>query len=185
MTAAPTLNGTLEVALYVDDVTRAVKFYERVLGLTVLEADARLTAMAAGRQIILVCLRGASVKLPKTAHDAKGPQHVAFSVAGVDLPAWEAHLQASGVDIVEIRAWAQRRPKPLLPRPGRTSSRTRIARRVEYLLTVRGSWLVARRSSLVKPVARKKLYEQRATNHDPRPTTHPSSQKLTISLCPT
>jgi len=107
MTAAPTLNGTLEVALYVDDVTRAVTFYERVLGLTVLEADARLTAMAAGRQIILVCLRGASVKLPKTAHDAKGPQHVAFSVAGVDLPAWEAHLQASGVNIVETRAWAR------------------------------------------------------------------------------
>jgi catechol 2,3-dioxygenase-like lactoylglutathione lyase family enzyme len=107
MTAAPTLNGALEVAIYVDDVARAVTFYEQVLGLTVLEADTRLTAMAAGRQIILVCLRGASVKLPKTAHDASGPQHVAFSIAGADLPAWEAHLRSCGIDILESRAWAR------------------------------------------------------------------------------
>ena len=107
MSRAPILNGTLEVAIYVDDVTRAVAFYERVLGLTVLEADTRLTAMGAGRQILLVCLRGASVKLPKTAHDAQGSQHVAFSVAGADLPAWEEHLQAEQVAIVETRAWAR------------------------------------------------------------------------------
>ena len=107
MTDAPALTGTIEVAIYVDDVPRAVTFYEKVLGLSVLEADTRLTAMAAGRQILLVCLRGASVKLPKTAHDAQGSQHVAFSVAGVDLPAWEAHLQANGVEIVETRAWAR------------------------------------------------------------------------------
>jgi catechol 2,3-dioxygenase-like lactoylglutathione lyase family enzyme len=107
MTDAPALTGTIEVAIYVDDVPRAVTFYEKVLGLSVLEADTRLTAMAAGRQILLVCLRGASVKLPKTAHDAEGSQHVAFSVAGVDLPAWEAHLQANGVEIVETRAWAR------------------------------------------------------------------------------
>ena len=107
MTDAPALTGTIEVAIYVDDVPRAVTFYERVLGLSVLEADTRLTAMAAGRQILLVCLRGASVKLAKTAHDAEGSQHVAFSVAGMDLPAWEAHLQANGVEIVETRAWAR------------------------------------------------------------------------------
>lgn len=107
MTDAPALTGTIEVAIYVDDVPQAVTFYEKVLGLSVLEADTRLTAMAAGRQILLVCLRGASVKLPKTAHDAQGSQHVAFSVAGVDLPAWEAHLQANGVEIVETRAWAR------------------------------------------------------------------------------
>lgn len=107
MTDAPALTGTIEVAIYVDDVPRAVAFYEKVLGLSVLEADTRLTAMAAGRQILLVCLRGASVKLPKTAHDAQGSQHVAFSVAGVDLPAWEAHLHANGVEIVETRAWAR------------------------------------------------------------------------------
>lgn len=107
MTDAPALTGTIEVAIYVDDVPRAVTFYEKVLGLSVLEADTRLTAMAAGRQILLVCLRGASVKLPKTAHDAQGSQHVAFSVAGVDLPAWVAHLQANGVEIVETRAWAR------------------------------------------------------------------------------
>ena len=107
MSAAPTLNGALEVAIYVENVARAVEFYERVLGLTVLEADTRLTAMAAGRQIVLVCLRGASVKLPHTAHDAAGPQHVAFSVAGADLPAWEAHLQGNGVTIVETRAGAR------------------------------------------------------------------------------
>jgi catechol 2,3-dioxygenase-like lactoylglutathione lyase family enzyme len=103
----PTLNGVLEVSIYVDDVPRAVAFYERVLGLTVLEADERLTAMAAGRQILLVCRRGASVSRPTGSHDASGQQHIAFSVAAADLRAWEARLLEAGVTIEESRAWAR------------------------------------------------------------------------------
>jgi catechol 2,3-dioxygenase-like lactoylglutathione lyase family enzyme len=103
----PTLNGVLEVSIYVDDVPRAVAFYERVLGLTVLEADERLTAMAAGRQIVLVCRRGASVSRPTGSHDASGQQHIAFSVAAADVRAWEARLLEAGVTIEESRAWAR------------------------------------------------------------------------------
>jgi catechol 2,3-dioxygenase-like lactoylglutathione lyase family enzyme len=107
MSLRPSLNGVLEVAIYVADVPAAVAFYERVLGLSVLEADERLTAMAAGGNILLVCRRGASLSRPTAAHDSNGSQHVAFSVAAADLPAWETHLQSAGVKIEESRAWAR------------------------------------------------------------------------------
>jgi catechol 2,3-dioxygenase-like lactoylglutathione lyase family enzyme len=105
MIQPPALDGLLEVAIYVDDVAQAVAFYEQVLGLSILDADERLTAMAAGRQVLLVCQRGASVSRPLTPHDASGRQHVAFAVPSADLPAWEERLRESGVTIEESRAW--------------------------------------------------------------------------------
>ena len=102
----PPLNGLLEVAIYVEDIPASTAFYRRVLGLEVIfEAD-RLWALAAGtRQILLVCKRGASARLAPGAHDAQGPQHIAFAIAKDQLDAWRETLDAQHVAIEEIRDW--------------------------------------------------------------------------------
>jgi catechol 2,3-dioxygenase-like lactoylglutathione lyase family enzyme len=104
----PAITGIIEAALYVDDVPRAVRFYEDVLGLETIDTDERLTAMGVGgKHILLVCKRGASAHLSETAHDAHGQQHIAFSVPEADLDAWEVHLRERGIAIERERRWAR------------------------------------------------------------------------------
>lgn len=103
---APALDGLLETAIYVDDVDRAVDFYREVVGLAVVEASERLTAMSAGpRQVLLVCRRGASAALPLTPHDASGSQHIAFAIRADALDEWLSWLNQRGVPILESRHW--------------------------------------------------------------------------------
>ena len=102
----PPLEGILETAIYVDDVDRAVSFYRDVLGLDVVDASERLTALLAGpRQLLLVFKRGASMRLPLTPHDASGHQHVAFPIPTSALEAWEAWLVEHGVAVIEKKRW--------------------------------------------------------------------------------
>ncbi|MFL5002259.1 MAG: VOC family protein, partial [Xanthobacteraceae bacterium] len=57
----PTLNGVLETALYVDELERACRFYEDVLGLSSIYDDSRLRAYAVGRNsVLLLFQRGSS-----------------------------------------------------------------------------------------------------------------------------
>ena len=57
----PSLDGVLETALYVDDMARARRFYEEILGLAPIFADARLTAYpVGGRSALLLFLRGST-----------------------------------------------------------------------------------------------------------------------------
>lgn len=101
--AAPKLTGVLETALYVADMARARDFYESVLGLTPIFADARLTAYAIGASVLLLFLKGGTtepVVLPGGTippHDGDGQNHYALAIEAADLPAWEAHLAAHGV----------------------------------------------------------------------------------------
>jgi catechol 2,3-dioxygenase-like lactoylglutathione lyase family enzyme len=102
----PTVAGIVEAALYVDDVPRAVQFYETVLGFETIELDERLTAMSVGgKQVLLVCKRGASTNIADVPHDATGRQHVAFSAAESDMDAWAARLREHGVTIERDRRW--------------------------------------------------------------------------------
>jgi catechol 2,3-dioxygenase-like lactoylglutathione lyase family enzyme len=110
--AAPPLSGVLETALYVDDMERARAFYEGVLGLEPMFADARLTAYpVGGRSALLIFRRGAATEtahLPGGTippHDGAGPIHCALSVAADALPTWEAHLAARGVAVEGRTAW--------------------------------------------------------------------------------
>jgi catechol 2,3-dioxygenase-like lactoylglutathione lyase family enzyme len=108
----PKLGGVIETALYVDDLDRARRFYEGVLGLTALTGDLRFLAYdIGGRSVLLVFRRGATletVKLPGGTippHDGHGPLHVAFAVAADDLPEWERNLTAQGVAIEGRTDW--------------------------------------------------------------------------------
>src|SRR3972149_7728783 len=102
----PKLTGVLETALYVDDVERARAFYERLFGFESLGGDDRLVALSvAGRQVLLVCKRGASLALGATAHDATGQQHLCLAVEAAELDRWEKWLAENKVEIIERRTW--------------------------------------------------------------------------------
>src|SRR3712207_2934567 len=108
----PTLNAVLETALYVDDLGRAARFYEDVLGLAVLTSDARFRAYdVGGRSVLLLFQRGATletVRLPGGTippHDGHGPLHIAFAIAADELGAWERRLEERGIAIEGRTAW--------------------------------------------------------------------------------
>ena len=107
---APKLNGVLETALYVDDLERAARFYEDVLGLAALTSDSRFRAYdVGGHSVLLLFRRGATletVRLPGGTippHDGHGPLHIAFAVD--DLAAWELRLTESGIPIEGRTVW--------------------------------------------------------------------------------
>jgi catechol 2,3-dioxygenase-like lactoylglutathione lyase family enzyme len=108
----PTITGLLETSLYVDDMERAVTFYEHVLGLHCMERDARISAFDAGSQgVLLLFQRGASVAdMPNRGgvipgHDGAGPLHMAFAIPHESYAAWHAHLSALGVRLRGEMRW--------------------------------------------------------------------------------
>lgn len=109
---APALSHVLETSVYVDDMERARAFYETVMGLEPMVADARLTAYDAGNgTVFLMFKRGETldtVKLPGGTippHDGHGPLHMAFAVAADDLAAWEKRLTDHDVAIEGRTDW--------------------------------------------------------------------------------
>ena len=99
----PRITGILETCLYVEDLDRAARFYEEVLGLermNVFEPQRLIPMIAPGPNLLLLFKRGASPD-----HDSTGRQHLAFSIAAADLEAWEQWLAAHGVGIVEKKQW--------------------------------------------------------------------------------
>lgn len=104
--AAPPLGRVLETSLYVDDLARARRFYEDVMGLEPMVEDARLVAYPVGPGSVLLLFRRGSTTEPVAlpggtipGHDGAGPLHLAFAVAAVDLDAWIERLEARGVAI--------------------------------------------------------------------------------------
>jgi catechol 2,3-dioxygenase-like lactoylglutathione lyase family enzyme len=102
----------LETALYVEDLDRAVEFYQRVIGLNAIFRDDRLVAMEVGEgTLLLLFLRGVTasgVSFDKgwiPPHDGEGPAHFAFAIDSGDLKSWQRHLAAEGVDIESEVRW--------------------------------------------------------------------------------
>jgi catechol 2,3-dioxygenase-like lactoylglutathione lyase family enzyme len=108
----PALNGVLETALYVDDLDRAARFYEDVLGLLPLTNDRRFRAYGVGsHSVLLLFQRGATLEtvvLPSGTippHDGHGRLHVAFAIAAREMAAWERRLGEHGISIEGRTAW--------------------------------------------------------------------------------
>ncbi len=106
------ITGLLETSLYVDDMARAVSFYEQVLGLRPMLHGERLTAFDARRQgVLLLFKRGASVEdahhpggvIP--GHDGAGPLHMALAIPAESYEAWHAHLSQMGVKLRGEMRW--------------------------------------------------------------------------------
>jgi catechol 2,3-dioxygenase-like lactoylglutathione lyase family enzyme len=112
---APTrLDGVLETSLYVDDLERAARFYEDVLGLPVLTSDSRFRAYdVGGRSVLLLFRRGATletVRMPGGTippHDGHGPLHIALAIPAGELAAWEDRLAGHGVAVEGRTDWSR------------------------------------------------------------------------------
>jgi len=108
----PRIDRILETAIHVDDMERAVGFYERVVGLAVMSRGDRLTALDAGEgTVLLVFARGGTARGVDTPsgrippHDARGSTHFAFAVPAAEVEAWRRHLGEHGVDIESEVRW--------------------------------------------------------------------------------
>ncbi len=111
----PRIGTVLETALYVEDLGRSIKFYQRVLGLTLAsEPVDRMCALTVTTdQVLLLFKKGGSVHatitpfgtIPPT--DGDGTLHVAFSIPPSDFHVWQDRLRKSGVDIESIVTWPE------------------------------------------------------------------------------
>ncbi|MCC6949032.1 MAG: VOC family protein [Bradyrhizobiaceae bacterium] len=107
----PAIERVLETSLYVDDLDRAAKFYERLLQLQLMRADDRMRAYAVGETVLLLFARGQSlnrVELPDGTippHDGSGPLHVAFAISAETLDGWVKRLEADGIEIEGRARW--------------------------------------------------------------------------------
>ena len=115
MTAAqPKLDRVIETCLYADDLDRAARFYEEVLGLPLMTADSRFRAYDVGGQsVLLIFRRGATretVHMPGGTippHDGHGDLHIAFAIAADELADWERRLAAHGIAIDGRTKWTR------------------------------------------------------------------------------
>ena len=109
------IDRVLEIALYVEDMGRAVEFYRRVFRFAVLakstEPD-RLTALDVGKtQVLLLSKKGASVEAVATPGgkippcDGGGNSHLAFPIDTSELKDWEKRLGENGVVTESTVRW--------------------------------------------------------------------------------
>jgi catechol 2,3-dioxygenase-like lactoylglutathione lyase family enzyme len=102
----PGTEGILESSLYVSDVVRSARFYEKIFGFRVIsDFGPRGCAMQAGpRHILLLFTKGGSRDIPSP-HDGDGELHIAFAIDASELVAWEAWLGENEIAIEEKRRW--------------------------------------------------------------------------------
>jgi catechol 2,3-dioxygenase-like lactoylglutathione lyase family enzyme len=110
----PNVTGVLETALYVEDLPRAIQFYQTIFHFDILVSNERICAMGvAGKQVFLLFKKGASDNPLETAggvippHDGAGNLHMAFSISAAEFEAWEKWLQQNGVAIESYVNWAE------------------------------------------------------------------------------
>jgi catechol 2,3-dioxygenase-like lactoylglutathione lyase family enzyme len=118
----PRVTGVLETCLYVADVERSARFYERLFGFERMVSDERFCAFAvtaenprgqeiAARAVLILFRQGATAQpivLPGgviPGHDGIGQLHFAFAIRAEDLPAWEKRLAETGVAIESRVHW--------------------------------------------------------------------------------
>ena len=112
------LNGLVESAFFVEDVSRAAAFYKQVLGLAKVKAsDTGWVFRVEDQRYLLVVSREAAHTSNKTAsgallppcalpeHDGRGPGHIAFGVAEDALDSWRARLAKHDVDVLSEVTW--------------------------------------------------------------------------------
>jgi catechol 2,3-dioxygenase-like lactoylglutathione lyase family enzyme len=110
----PKLGRVLETCLHVEDIDRAAAFYENVLGLRLMTGSQRFRAFDVGdASVLLLFLRGGSqepIELPGGTippHGGSGCLHMAFAIAGHELPAWEKWFEEHGVAIESKVHWSE------------------------------------------------------------------------------
>lgn len=113
MKSPPDIQGTLESALYVDDLQAAERFYGTLLGLPRITAvPGRHVFFRVGGSVLLIFNADATSKppapgspLPVPPHGARGPGHYCFAVAPAMVEGWRSYLQTMGVAIEADVRW--------------------------------------------------------------------------------
>jgi catechol 2,3-dioxygenase-like lactoylglutathione lyase family enzyme len=102
----PNTEGILESSLYVTDLARSVRFYEKIFGFRVIsDFGERGCAIEAGaRQVLLLFTKGGSRDIDSP-HDGEGELHLAFAIATRELERWQAWLAENGIAVEESRVW--------------------------------------------------------------------------------
>lgn len=102
----PKSQGILESSLYVADVARSARFYEKIFGFRVIaNFGERGCAIEAGhRQVLLLFKKGASLTI-QSPHDGDGELHLAFAIPAEEFHNWEAWLAGNGIPVEEKRTW--------------------------------------------------------------------------------
>src|SRR5689334_17987399 len=109
----PTVQGILETALYVADVTKAASFYRRVFGFgTLLESDRLIALDVAGRSVLLLFKGGGATAAAYPTpggvipgHSGSGQSHFAFAVAATDVEVWKHHLKSCDIPLESTVTW--------------------------------------------------------------------------------
>lgn len=110
----PPVLGTLESALYADDLDAARTFWAEVMGLEAFQSvpGRHVFFRVAPSQVLLVFNPAATeqppgpgARLPVPPHGARGPGHFCLAVQPDQLDAWRAHLTARGIAIEADFQW--------------------------------------------------------------------------------
>ncbi|MCS6864489.1 MAG: VOC family protein [Gemmataceae bacterium] len=103
----PAIDGILETALYVDDLSRSSRFYQTIFGFKPVAGDGeRFMALhITGRQILLLFPKRRAPSAAHLAHEGNGRLHLAWAIATEELAAWEAWLHQHGLVVEEKKHW--------------------------------------------------------------------------------
>lgn len=110
----PPIHGVVETILYTDDLSRALRFYQDVLGLARMNGDGeRFQAFDAGAGRVLLLFKRGGTLTPQPVpsggvippHDGSGPLHIAFAIGAVDYDAWCTRLRNQEVAIESETKW--------------------------------------------------------------------------------
>lgn len=113
-TTAPPVLGTLESALYADDLDAATAFWRDVMGLEPFQTvpGRHVFLRVPPSQVLLVFNPAATqqpprpgARLPVPPHGARGPGHFCLAVAADRLDDWRNHLTAHGIPIEADFRW--------------------------------------------------------------------------------
>jgi catechol 2,3-dioxygenase-like lactoylglutathione lyase family enzyme len=108
----PRVSQILETSLYVEDLDRSRRFYERLFGFTAFMQDERMCAMEVPGEQVLLLFRHGRTDAPAPApggfippHHGRGALHLAFAIPYGELDAWQAHLAEQGVALESRLNW--------------------------------------------------------------------------------
>lgn len=115
MSKAPHLIGTLESALYAEDLDAAAAFWTGIIGLPQIgHVPGRHVFFRCGSQILLVFDPRATIqppapdaRLPVPPHGAQGAGHFCMAAAPETIGEWKTHLESKGVVIEADLDWPQ------------------------------------------------------------------------------
>jgi catechol-2,3-dioxygenase len=110
----PRVSHILETSLYVEDLDRSRRFYERIFNFVIMFEDERMCAMEVPGEQVLLLFRHGMTDQPAPApdgmippHHGRGALHLAFAIPFGELAAWEQHLARHDVALESRLAWPQ------------------------------------------------------------------------------